>query len=266
LKILFISDLHYEKKGVEVEAWQWLLSIVNRHKPDILLSAGDWGTAVSIEEFEELLEKTLVYSIYGNHDNLKVLSALQNINKTKVLIADGRIAEVYGLKVSGINGIIALRRKSRKGVPRKRPEDFINIAYSLAKSRVDILLLHETVPLAEYRGLIRFPRYLSVVIDVIRVVRPVLVLNGHLHLDHGYTFSAVDNSAYLRVDSSQQSLHYALLKDSCIEVWRDDDLVEAVQAPRVLAEKLLQVSCIVGRETCRDSTGTPSRSEETFSQ
>jgi hypothetical protein len=51
MKVLVISDLHYEKifyHGVdESKAWGWPLSIVDYHEPDILLGGGDWGNAVN---------------------------------------------------------------------------------------------------------------------------------------------------------------------------------------------------------------------------
>ena len=48
---MIVSDLHYDKRiyrGVyESKAWEWLLNIVNYHKPNLLISLGDWGEAVN---------------------------------------------------------------------------------------------------------------------------------------------------------------------------------------------------------------------------
>lgn len=64
MRVMVISDLHYDKhifEGVdESRAWEWLLSMVDYHKPDILLSCGDGGTAINFEEFYELLKKIIV--------------------------------------------------------------------------------------------------------------------------------------------------------------------------------------------------------------
>jgi len=38
-----------------------------------LLSCGDWGTAVNEVEFYELLKRTAILTIYGNHENMDVL-------------------------------------------------------------------------------------------------------------------------------------------------------------------------------------------------
>ncbi|MHA1507016.1 MAG: metallophosphoesterase family protein, partial [Candidatus Asgardarchaeia archaeon] len=135
MKVLIISDLHYDNRifrGVdESKAWSWLLSIVNYHNPDMLLSCGDWGSAINPTEFYELLKKTIVLSIYGNHENMEVLTKLYNIKSDKylpVLMEDGRIYEFCSLKIAGISGIISTKRKSRKGVPRKRPDEFIEVS------------------------------------------------------------------------------------------------------------------------------------------
>jgi len=48
------------------------------------------------------------------------------------------------LKIAGISGIIARKRKVRKGVPRKTPAEYLSIARELKGKEVDILLIHET--------------------------------------------------------------------------------------------------------------------------
>jgi len=138
MKIMVISDLHYDKrifKGVdESKAWSWLVEVVDYHKPDLLLSCGDWGSAISSEEFYELLRKTVVLTIYGNHENLEVLKSLHNVRCDKylpVLMEDGRVYAFEGLKVAGVSGIIARKRKVKKGVPRKTPEEFLGLPRSL---------------------------------------------------------------------------------------------------------------------------------------
>lgn len=149
MRIMVVSDLHYDKhvfEGVdESRAWEWLLLIVDYHKPDLLLSCGDWGAAINFEEFYELLRKTIVLSIYGNHENMDVLTKLRNVRSDlPVLMKDGKIYEVGGLRIAGINGIIASKKKVKKGVPRKVVEDFLDTANRLRGEKVDILLIHET--------------------------------------------------------------------------------------------------------------------------
>ena len=97
-------------------------------KPNLLISLGDWGEGINDVEFYELLRRVRVWSIYGNHEDLEVLRKMYNILVDKyepVLISDGEVREFEGIKFGAINGIVALRRKKRKGVPRKRPEEFV---------------------------------------------------------------------------------------------------------------------------------------------
>ena len=129
MKIAIISDLHYEKRvfrGIdESKTWSWLMEVIDYHRPDLLLSCGDWGSMINPEEFYKLLRKTIVLSIYGNHENLELLRALYNVNSSKylpVLMKNSKIYEFGGLRISGISGIIAKKKKVKKGVPRRTPE------------------------------------------------------------------------------------------------------------------------------------------------
>ncbi len=89
----------------------------------MLLSCGDWGHEINTEEFYELLKKTIVLTIYGNHENMPVLESLHNVRSSEylpVLIRDGEIYEFDGLRIAGINSIISLKKKVKKGVPRRK--------------------------------------------------------------------------------------------------------------------------------------------------
>ena len=90
-----------------------MLSIVDYHKPDLLVSLGDWGEDISETKFYELLKKVRVWSIYGNHENLEVISRMYNVLDEvfePVLMGDGEVREFAGLRFGAINGIVALRR------------------------------------------------------------------------------------------------------------------------------------------------------------
>jgi len=232
---MVVSDLHYDMRifrGVdESKAWEWLLSIVDYHKPDLLLSCGDWGTAINFEEFYKLLKKTVVLTIHGNHENMDVLTKIYNIrtnNYLPILMEDGKVYELYGLRIAGINGIIAVKRKVKKGVPRKTPDEFIEYAKKLDGRGIDILLIHETPYLPELFPSMRYDCTSRTALEAVRVVKPRLVFNGHMHHGeyklHGFKFG----TKYVYIDSSQQHRCYAILHPSKarIEFWIDDRKVE----------------------------------------
>ena len=241
MKIMVISDLHYDKrifKDVdESRAWKWLLGIVDYHKPDLLISLGDWGEAINSEEFYELLKRVRVWSIYGNHENLEVLMRMNNILTDRyepILLDDGEVREFGGLRFGGINGIIALRRRERKDVPRKRPEEFITIAKKLS-GKIDILLLHDSPWLEEYKGRIaRDERTVAVSVAVYQA-RPKMVFCGHLHLSP-YTVHRFEyGTLYIRIDTSQKHRCYVAFYPNImrIEIWRDTEISRILEVKEV---------------------------------
>ena len=234
MKVLVISDLHYEKafhRGVdESRAWEWMLSVVDYHKPDLLISLGDWGYAVNPTEFYELLKRVRVWSIYGNHDNLEVLRSLYNVVTDRyepILMGDGEIRELDGVRFGAINGIVALRRRERKGVPRKHPEEFVEVAKNL-KGKADVLLLHDSpkLPLSDYERIADDARTRAVEVAVYEA-KPKVVLCGHLHVSPYTVYRLEYGILYVRVDSSQAHRHYLILHTNsmAIEVWKDVDKV-----------------------------------------
>ena len=156
MKVLFVSDVHFENQvfyGVdESKSWNWLLSIIDFHNPDLILSAGDLGTAITIEHINEVLKKCKFYTIYGNHDNVEVLE------KSGILLKDGELINVNGVKIVGINGIISIWTPVKGGVPRKAPHVFLDIAKKVHEkygNSIDILIIHEVPNLPIYKGILQ---------------------------------------------------------------------------------------------------------------
>ena len=235
MKVSVISDLHYNRRVFhdidESKAWDWLLGIVDLHKPDLLISLGDWGEAINEAEFYELLKKVRVWSIYGNHENLEVLKKMYNIlvdSYEPILMNDGEVRELNGIKFGVINGIIALRRKEKKGIPRKRSEKFVEVTKRLA-SKVDVLLLHDSprLPLPECKDIANNART-RVVEEAIRIVKPRETFCGHLHISpytvHRFSFKTL----YVRVDSSHRCYAILDLNDLAIEIWRDREISKVI--------------------------------------
>ena len=236
MKIMVISDLHYDKRvfrGVdESRAWEWLLSIVDYHKPDYLLSCGDWGSAISFEEFYELLKKTTVLTIYGNHENMDVLTKLYNVktsNYLPVLMEDAKIYELNGLKIAGVNGIIAKKRKTKKGVPRRTPEEFLEVAEKLKGKDIDVLLMHETPYLPELFPFMARDFRSETALEAVKIVKPRLVINGHMHSSCYETYTFPWRTKYVYISSDQKEKCYLVLctESMELEVWKDFDVVHS---------------------------------------
>ena len=236
MRVLVISDLHYDHKiykGIdERKAWSWLMGIIDYHKPDLLLSCGDWGTAITHEKFYNLLEKCPILTIYGNHENLSILKSLHNIKTDEhlaILMKDGEVYEFHGLRIAGINGVVSVRRKSRKGIPRKRPDEYLRVARALAGKGLDVLLMHEVPYLPSVFDNIRDTVSSRVALEAVKIIRPRLVVNGHMHAGFKhYDFGF--NTRYVNIDSSQASRYYVIGVNGCkrIEVWKDYEVKEVL--------------------------------------
>ena len=167
--------------------------------------------------------KGCVYCV--NHENINVLTSLRNVRPDTnfpILMDDGEVYVVSGSRIAGVNGIIS-KRKRKKGVPRKKAEEFLEVAEKLKGKEVDILLMHETPYLPE---LFPFMRKESLAYktayEFIRVVKPKIVFNGHMHSGGYKTYTFPWGTKYVYVDSSQSSRHYLVFESlDKIEVWKD---------------------------------------------
>jgi len=241
---MVISDLHYEKRVFrghdESRAWGWLMGIVDYHRPDVLLGCGDWGTAVNPKEFYELLRKTVILTIYGNHENMSVLTSLYNVKSSSYLpipMEDGRVYEIGGLRIAGVNGIIS-KRRMKKGVPRKRAEEFIAVAEKLKGENVDVLLMHETPYLKELFPHIAYTINSKTAYEFVEKVKPKVVINGHMHSGGYKTYTFPWGTQYIYLDSSQQSRHYLVFEDlDVIEVWQDRRKIDEIALEETTSRK-----------------------------
>ena len=110
--VLIISDLHIDDDPEE--RLGWLVSLIKRYRPVAVLSLGDFGSDFDSTTVEsEILHRCKFYAIYGNHDNLAWLSSARNLDGESVLLEDGEIREWGGHRLGFINGIIALRKRSK---------------------------------------------------------------------------------------------------------------------------------------------------------
>jgi len=161
-----------------------------------------------------------------------VLRKVYNILTDKyepALMKDGEVRVFNGVRFGAINGIIALRRKEKKGIPRKRPEEFIEYGKRLS-GKVDVLLLHDSPWLEEYAGKIARDERTAAVAIAIYEARPKIVFCGHLHISpytiHRFNFG----TTYIHIDTSQKHKCYTILNTSSmkVEVWRDLEILTEI--------------------------------------
>ncbi len=230
-KILFVSDLHYTPYHNEGDQGEWLLKRIDEVRPDVLISAGDWDELATAEYLSTITQKVPLLTIYGNHENMPALLTVKNplLRNMKVLLPDYRIvdlSEEFGFKIVGVSGIWSGKRRSRRGVPRKKGDEFITRArefyekYHLEKFDIDILLIHDVPNIPEYSRMITMHAGTVQVREMIELFKPKLVLNGHVHISE-YTFAMLDYGGYyLRVDSSKKHRGFAVIH------WDDNPKIE----------------------------------------
>lgn len=224
VKILFISDLH-ETGENNHEQVKWLYGIVKRIKPDIVLSSGDWDVGISSEVLWPILKITPLLTIFGNHENMEELRKLYSpVLNRPVLLSDFEVIKFGDLVISGVNGIYSKKRLSKKGVPRQQGDSFVRKAKKFVEKTkvpphfIDVFLCHETPELPVYierkAEHLKFRMFegSKLILDVINMIKPKLVLNGHLHFS-SYTLSELPyGGLYVRVDSSRKHRGFAVIK------------------------------------------------------
>jgi len=196
--------------------WDWLLNVVDYHRPNLLLSCGDWGEEVSENMFRKLLERVEVLTIFGNHDNLEVLQ------KLGILMGDGIVYKYEGLRIAGINGIVSMKNKARDNVPRKSPEEFLSVAKKLQERRVDILLMHEVPYLPKiFKRIDKRPGSL-VALKALMLIKPKLAIIGHIH-EH-FKYACYNDILVMSIDTSWKSREYIVIENYGslkVTVWRN---------------------------------------------
>lgn len=127
-RVLAVGDFHGSSG--------WLAETVERLRPDLIASPGDWGDPGQVPEgeFEALLAHVPVLTVFGNHDDRPLLRRLRNRDGSPVLLEDGEVRAVDGggrkngrmeewrngggLRVAGISGIWAKTKLGSKLTPR----------------------------------------------------------------------------------------------------------------------------------------------------
>lgn len=164
--------MHGEMKFV----WKTL----DEERPDLLLCVGDWGDPGQIprREYESLLERVPVYTVFGNHDDLTLLRELKNRDGSPILLPHGEVIEVQGIRLAGISGIWA---KSHRKPYYITDEDVATISEKLKGKGIIILITHgcpiglaDETPSGRRGGQRCF-------LNAFKTIQPLAHLCGHLH-------------------------------------------------------------------------------------
>jgi len=221
--IIIVSDLHLDDDPKRID---WLMEIMDRHQPRALFSLGDNGVEFDCEKFrEEILGRCKFYSIYGNHENMEWLSTLQNFDGAPVLLRDAEVVKVGDLRLGFINGIVSLLRRSKKGVPRKRPKEFLKVARKLS-GKIDVLCMHEFPAPDELLNYLTLHAPAYTAREAVQLAHPRVVFCGHIH------YRKIEPRVYhigfmkiIVIDSTEG--YYALLhpKELLVEIKRNAEVV-----------------------------------------
>lgn len=175
LRALLVSDMHGDLTH--------LFSAFDVEQPDLLICAGDWGDPESVprETYERLLERLPIFTVYGNHDDIELLSELRNIDGTPTLLRNGEVVEVKGITLTGINGIWAKSKRKPFYVLDEEVHEAAN-SVVLKGLSVDVLVTHacpigiaDMTPKGTHGGQKCF-------LDALKLIRPKMHMCGHLHL------------------------------------------------------------------------------------
>ncbi len=174
MRILVVSDLHGELHAAH--------RACARVRPDVLFSCGDWGDSDQVSEADlvPFLDRIPVYTTFGNHDAIELLARLRNADGSAVLLPQGEVRVVAGLRLAAIGGIWA---KSHAKTFYVTDADVAASAAAIkASGPVDILLTHgcpiglaDLTPSGRHGGQRCF-------LEAFKSIAPRLHLCGHLHV------------------------------------------------------------------------------------
>lgn len=207
LKILMVSDLHYSTKLFhgrdESKVFEILCQAVDAEKPDIVLSAGDFGEETTEEMFRQVFKQRYFLTTYGNHDNTSLIKNLGNEDGSPCWLSDGNIREWQGLRIAAVNGNIALRKRKLHHHTIDEVEQLIE-AYSTT-GRIDILVTHE----APEHPLLKSLGY-NVLNKAVEIFRPKIYLCGHIHIPS--QIIDINGTLLVSLDSSMKNRNYATVE------------------------------------------------------
>ncbi|MFP3312899.1 MAG: metallophosphoesterase family protein [Thermocladium sp.] len=213
MRLLFISDLHKTLENLdEMESVDWLLRVLDDVKPDYLLSAGDTGEALTLEDIERISSRTKPILIYGNHENFSIIKDFA--------IKDGQLIKAGNLRITGVNGLV-------EGEKRREYSFNVEKLFRLIpKIRgVDIFISHQPPYLPDVYSKMKYDEGIWRFTEFLHEVQPKLHLNGHMSAGCYSHYKFPWGGVYLRVESSASYRCYAIIENEDVTVYEDGEEV-----------------------------------------
>lgn len=174
MRALVVSDLHGDLDSVR--------EALGCFRPDALLSCGDWGDPDEVDPaaLAALVGGLPAATTFGNHDPIEQLGRVRDATGTPLLLGQGEVRTVAGLRVAAIGGIWAKSHRLPHYVTDADVAGFA--ARAAANGPVDVLLTHgcpvglaDLTPSGRHGGQRCF-------LDAFRAVGPRVHVCGHLHV------------------------------------------------------------------------------------
>jgi len=220
IKIVALSDIHYSITPhhgvVQEKSIDYILDLLILEKPNMFLSAGDFGTDMNEEQWCKLTNfcinhKILFYYCYGNHENKKYIFNNFNFDGTNCLIPDFDFIEANGLILSAISGNIG----KRLSVWYHKDETVITIGLnnllnrlSQNQTKIHILLTHE---MPKLNLLTNEKHGQEIIAYAIKLLQPSLNINGHVSIPSEYKLYANTNTMILHLSDFGTTHDYAVV-------------------------------------------------------
>jgi hypothetical protein len=201
--ILLISDLHKTLESAEeVESVRWLLGLLEAVGAEVLVSAGDWGEAMTVDDFSQIASRVRLAAVYGNHENFPVVRSF--------VLRDGEVVEAGGFRIAGVNGLVC------GGAEYCTPPGRFRRVVSRIGS-VDLFMSHQP-PSAPYPQL-EGDEAAELMMWALEKIRPRLHLGGHM-TGGCFTYHDFSWRKHLRVDTSARHRCYAALEGETVTVYQ----------------------------------------------
>ena len=166
------------------------------------MSAGDWGEAVTVDDFSQVASRVRLVAAYGNHENFSALRSF--------VLRGGEVVEAGGFRFAGVNGLVC------GGAEYCTPPGKFRGVVSMIGS-VEIFVSHQP-PSAPYPGL-EGDEAAGLMTWALEKIRPRLHLGGHM-TGGCFTYHDFGWGKHLCVDTSARHRCYAVLEGEAVMVYQ----------------------------------------------